>query len=475
MDPPHESIFGYNITRPYPFRWFTPVALVCGLVLAVLFTAINYASAGFLLAVEASADPNATMSNNPLPRLPSFLTSKIQPTCQPVTLPVGSRFFTNQTALVYTLTSVWKAGDKGSGSVVSPSLTYFHNALDDCSVNSIQIDVESQDRAANQLALTEWGAVVRTYATCRINTGSELVFFNLTQTYDYVPDTVSFAQIATFLGSGFVSRDQQKRASLWWGESLLSTYWMQMASLLQNETRERNEYPIRKGTLSFVPQTEGVEITNTSFFRFSSQFIHTTEPGEYQFPTPEGGDKATLDNLIQEGRYPNIWSPADNLAKSAYSTVLTDLGQTWSKPNILTDAAALEFFTSGLRSAQKDSVNAHPGPATQSYEELKHLTGPLAANPSVISAQYICQVPRRRSAVNLALTVLLADLVFLQAAWALYKLGVDWWLGRAVKAWSHCRGCLDGEVHETDSIPMLVPSNPRKSYEMMRQCDVEAD
>ncbi|KAK8112527.1 hypothetical protein PG984_013053 [Apiospora sp. TS-2023a] len=441
------SFFTYNISRPFPYRWFTPVAVVGGLLLAVGFTLLNFASVGYLLVVETSPDPNATVAANPLQPFPSYLTSKIQPVCQPITLPVGTQFFTNQTALTYTLTGVWQEGAGDNGPTVSPSLTYHQNPLQNCSVSTIQIDIESQDRAANQLSFTEWGAKVRTYTTCRISTVRGTVFFNLTQDYDYVPDTVSFAQDWPFLGSGFLSRDRKARASLWWGESLMSTYWAQMIYLLQNETREAGDkyYHIRKGSLSFIPRPEEVEITSPDFFRFNTRFIEPTKPGEYKWPRSANDKEEPLAELIKKASYPNIWSPADNLAKSVYSTVLTDLGQASSRPNLLADATTLQTFAAQLPSAQENVVpNAKPGPATQSYDQMKQFVGPLGVHPSVISAQYICQVPRRRSAFNLTMALLTADLVFLQAAWTLYTLVASWWLRRKDPASDCCSGCLGG-------------------------------
>ncbi|KAK8130780.1 hypothetical protein PG999_003160 [Apiospora kogelbergensis] len=419
---------------------------------------LNFASTGFIMAVETSIDPNQTVSENPLPSLPpslSYLTSKAKAVCQPVSLPVGTQFFTNQTALKYTLTGVWEESKNGSGRIISPSLTYFQNVLDDCSVTSIQIDVESQDRAVNQLALTEWGAKVRTYATCRIAASRGAVFFNLTQIYDYVPDTTNLNQFVL-------------------GESLMSTYWAQTTFMLQNETRysqDKQKYPIRKGNLLFVPQPQGVDITNTGFFRFSSQFIEATSPGRYEFPHVKG-ETETLEDLIRQKAYPNIWRPADNLAKSVYSTILADLGQMSKRPNVLTDAPTLQQFSSNLSEIQKPMANARPGPATQSYDELKHITGPLAINPSVISAQYVCQVPRLRSTGSLVVALLVADLVFLKAAWSLYTLTAGWWLGRQARTSAWCRGCLEMGVGGGGLGGTPVSVAPEKPYVMLQQRDL---
>lgn len=41
------SNFEYTITRPYPFRWFTPVVLLGGVILFALFTLLNLVTTGY--------------------------------------------------------------------------------------------------------------------------------------------------------------------------------------------------------------------------------------------------------------------------------------------------------------------------------------------------------------------------------------------------------------------------------------------
>lgn len=64
-------------------------------------------------------------------------------------------------------------------------------------------------------------------------------------------------------------------------------------------------------------------------------------------------------------------------------------------------------------------MNAATGPAKASYENLKNSTGPLETSPAIISAKYLCQVPRRRAMGALIMALILANLVLLRASWAL--------------------------------------------------------
>lgn len=44
-----SSMFDYSISRPYPFRWFTPVVIVGGAIALVLFSFLNLVSTGYYL------------------------------------------------------------------------------------------------------------------------------------------------------------------------------------------------------------------------------------------------------------------------------------------------------------------------------------------------------------------------------------------------------------------------------------------
>ena len=141
----NSSLFTYNITRPYPFAWFTPVAFIGGAIAIVIFSLLNLASTGYYLSAEYSTNPNVTDSGRVwFYHWPSFLTSKVQPTCQPLNIQVNSNFFTNQTGLTYTLTAAWQPSN-GTIQDVSLSLTYHNNPIQSCVINSIEVDLEAED------------------------------------------------------------------------------------------------------------------------------------------------------------------------------------------------------------------------------------------------------------------------------------------------------------------------------------------
>jgi hypothetical protein len=68
----------------------------------------------------------------------------------------------------------------GNRNVLS-SLTYFSNVIEQCAVNSIEVDLEALDRPTNQFAYSEWGASVRAYVSCTIEGASGQTSFNLSR------------------------------------------------------------------------------------------------------------------------------------------------------------------------------------------------------------------------------------------------------------------------------------------------------
>jgi hypothetical protein len=470
----HQSLFSYSITKPYPFAWFTPVVVVGFVVFTIIFSMINFVSNGFILISELSENPNSTVAEHQwFQNWPSILSDKSQAICQSLNLPVNSRIFTNQTALTYTITNIWQtdADQHTRQNAIAPSLPYNNNVLENCTVWNINIDLDALDRTANQFSSSEWGATVRSYITCSIQSSNGPLTFNLTQSYDYIPPTTAFPTDQDFLGSEFINRDRVSKASLWWGESLLSAYWSQLIMTMQyirEGDTAQSKASISKGGITFTPKEQhGQDITNPNFFHVDFRFLINTDdpPGKVDIIYPgtysTDYERAThLDFLLDKTLYPNVWEPADRLAKSAYSTILTDLGQVHNSVNILTNASLLEEYSSVLpaTSVGHISVNAMPGPATSSYMDLKTSTGPLKITPSTINARYLCQIPRRKTAGNLFISILVADLVFLQALWQLYIFLIDFFLLRKIPNVHVCSGCqIPREMTSYDSLILRNP------------------
>lgn len=434
---PHKFAFSYNITKPYPFRWFTPVAVIGFLVLAALFSFLNYVTSGFVLINENTNNPNGTEgAHGWMQHLPSYLTTNSKGICQPVTLPVGSTVFTNNSALTYTLQSAWQHGPNNT-KLFAPSLPYKNNILEDCSVTGLQMGISNSDTLQeNQIAFVDWGLAVNTYITCSFHGPHGKQMFDLTQQYNYVPETVPLAEVRSFLKTNFIARDSDAKASLWWGETLLSLAWdfltFRMKTLALDQWAH-DQTAISKVNLQYTPRPppyEQSDIADLSFFRVRWQFSWTPDSPNEQPPAywPVINESTTDAAWLMENNvYPNIWHLSDRLAKSAWSTVLTDLGQVSAKPNILTDAALLADWTAPLSYIEVgvNVINPIPGPATQPYGTRGYDTGPLGVTPSTISAEYLCQVPKRKAIGNLIITIVVADLVLLQTVWQLYKLIVD--------------------------------------------------
>lgn len=165
----HKLVFSYNITRPYPFRWFTPVTITGFVVFTVLLSWLNYGANGFDQVVTTTSDLNATIADTSmLYGLPSLLTGKTKPTCQPANLALNSKFYTNKNALQYEILQISRPGTKPA--MTLPALTYSNNVLENCSIEGIGLVIDSHDRTTEQIIRSEFGIVLKTYANCYVNT-----------------------------------------------------------------------------------------------------------------------------------------------------------------------------------------------------------------------------------------------------------------------------------------------------------------
>ncbi|KAF2498475.1 hypothetical protein BU16DRAFT_295570 [Lophium mytilinum] len=277
---------------------------------------------------------------------------------------------------------------------------------------------------------------------------------NLTASYNLAPKTVSVNTVYTG-ETRFIGRNQASRASLYWGESLLSLYWWQLTQNMESaqgftDTKNKSG-TLAKGGIYFTPNiTLGVNITDPDFFSIGWRFIDQNL-GVYW----DGGKNKSISRLIHDQSSPSIWYATDRFAKILYSTVLTDLGQTSAHPNILADPALLKIFSNSTWNVTAMSEHLQElGLAIPGFNLPETPIGVPVVNPSTISTTYLCQVPRQKSAGTLIIAVLVADLVFLQALWKLANLIAGKVLARQDPTGNFCEGCLQ----KTDP---LGTDNPR--------------
>lgn len=187
----HSSVFSYGLTRPYPFKWFTPAVIAGGIISLVLVSLINVATSGYQLVSTTSTNPNRTQSTHSwIKGWPSFMVGQMLVTCESSTIPVGTQLYTNNSALPYTLRGVWQESENGAPRSVLGSLVYHNNQLGDCSIGSVQIQMRSLDRSATQIAQQQTGALLTAFTMCSIQTSQGSVMLNLTTDYELVVNNV---------------------------------------------------------------------------------------------------------------------------------------------------------------------------------------------------------------------------------------------------------------------------------------------
>ena len=441
--------FSYNLSRPYPFRWFTLLVIASGVALTALFTIVNLISSGYTLVAEYSPQANSTLSQRMwFNHWPHFLSSKLKPSCQPALLEVNSNFFTNYTALTYVLDAITSITDNNAHFSL---LTYRENLFHDCSINWIQIDMDAHSPSAQILAKARWNPDVTASITCHMISPVGPVQVNMSTEYNLV----NRAQ--------FPIPSSKSTESLFWAQSSLTMFWVSLEQAMEDSVGfDQNPY-IDKGTIVFTPNKTITDIQNPGYFNITWDFLQSD--GNINCGGRNVGQDCSL-NYTGNGNYPKVWPVSDRLAKSFQSTIFNDLGQAATQ-NILNDANHLQNFTSYFEAILKtahSNPNTHifPEPATEGYDSVADTTEPLQTLPSVISTSYLCQVPKRKSTGSLLVAVVTQDLVFLSASWKLFTFLIGYFMLRKRPTANYCEGCmLRDDGHE---LPKLNHSKSYKGY-----------
>lgn len=459
----HASIFSYNLSRPYPYRWFTPVVLVGGLLATVLFSVVNLAANGYQLQTVYVTDPNATISQKYWYTTGAFgLNSKLKSTCEPQNLLLGTQLFTSNLGLSYTITKIQHDGNDSP----EPAVSYLNHTLEECQVDSVDVHLARADQSppssldATVVNWWTWHAGSATAsATCAVMGSSGKVNVTLSTTLN--PTKRDYSYLLT------IPTDS---SSTWWATRVLNLYWV---GLLWTMTYASTGL---KGTLF-----------DKSQFSFSLKDIHAMKSPAlfnldgFDFNMDDGGilndqSLVSTNRLFNNATLrPNISATATEalgFAKAFYSLVLVDLGQR-ETPNLFLDEDLLKYALDApddifrttdsewlgsdkvyttldaneyctLCSPNETSCDTYV-PMNQSYNAFKDQLGPLNTTAATIFMQYACSVPQARSVGTTFLSVLLADLVFLQALWTLFNLVTAWFMGRRFPNSNFCEGCLARE------------------------------
>ena len=467
-----SSYFTYPLTKPYPFAWFTWIAVIGGVIATILLSILNFAATGYVSKTVYTNNPNGTLHEYKWFNSGAWAwAAKISPTCEPALLTAGNQYFTSNLGLTYTLKQISQVDSNGTLTIM-PAVSYLNANLTDCVIGSIDMQMGRKDSAPISDTWITWAdSAASATVRCTVPTESSNVYLNLTVQLPKIIDSAT-----DNLFKAFVKVDRSSpgnRTSLWWAAQLMNIWYVPISDKMSSQIPGGNDSlaEIAAGTYTgpkFDTGAIGVQrnfnvsdITSSDFFRV-----------DFNFPKSDGNlDFSGTWDYVPLGQHwldtdnpPQLASNWDIFAKAFYSTVLSDLGQ----PNEYNGAARPETLNY-LLSALKDVPNNQSGgqdiyigayKLPDTYEGLKSSMEPLAVQNATIFAQYACSVPKQKDALSLIISVAVADLVFLQALWTLLNFAATTWLGRKNKDMNMCEGCLARG-------PGITRSTTAGGYEML--------
>lgn len=444
------NLLTYPVSRPFPFKWFHVFVFVEFLIAIVIFSLVSFATSGYDLVSIYSSNPNVTEAQRAIPGVPDIIMSKARASCQSINIDVGSTFATNNSAIHYTLDSV-----QNKGLELGSSLVYHNNKLEDCHLNNIMVQIQSLDRTPSQVAAFTYGLEMTASITCSVSTKDmHHATFNLSAQYDYIPPNVGIGTGET----AFLGRNRTASTSLYYAETGLAMYYV---GLLVDfaagwDYRITGEDSFWEAILHFNRSRNATDdVRSLDYYEGSYRLIRLNNDGRVA-RTYNIGDPMPVSELIAiENR--EFWGAADKLAKIFESTVMTDLGQVSYQPNVLTDPSLVNWFTANY--SQIDTK------LTAIENEAWYLPLPdhhdlnaedeklLGVNPSVLALTYLCQVPQRKGFGDLFISVLIADLVLLQALWTITMFVATMLAERKDPQANFCDGCAQSRITDHGIAP----------------------
>jgi hypothetical protein len=482
----HTSFFSYDLSRSYPFRWFTPVTILGGILFTVLFSIVNVASNGYQLRTIYTTDPNVTLSERHwFTKAPWSWTSRLQPTCESQNIQPGTQFFTNKLGLTYSLSRIWTGPSLTEATSTFPALTYLNNPLENCQVDYVTLEMQRASEASTPSAWWVWDAsTASATGHCTVATDS-----------GYVNASFSTAYPARTRGFEYVlEANYTEAASIWWGTRLSNAYWQSGLWAMASTNWTDAYFEESSSSVNWDTANIMFNVEDTSSIQSPSMFSI-----DYYFLDARGGIANV--QLPQVSQYYNnesipisaIMTEGQGFAKAFYSLMLVDLGQS-TLSNLLLDEDNLQYalqaqtdifrkndnvwlpqtsqfsnlcgcdattaaeVVRSQRCGDCDNFNRLRAPNDTysngsfyrmdgAYDLFKDQMGPLNTSQATIYSQYACSVPVRRGNGTVALAVILADLVLLSTVWKLYNLIAGWYLRRQDPLADACPRCLEmGDV-----------------------------
>jgi hypothetical protein len=305
-----------------------------------------------------------------------------------------------------------------------PSLVYQGEELTDCELAMITIStyipVEPADpnRSSGKWQVELEGKVY--YRVYTPSLGS--LQLNLTSTWSIFKQEIR-GGILYLNNRLFLGRDDTY-LSLSWAEKVFSLsslkLWAHFAGREMALGLQDVNYTGVSMTFVRNPRTTTTDIKSRQFFDTRVKARNNSHHNDVQpwesLETGGGSGRFLVEDAVAMNLTPSIWAQADDLSKVFLSTMWTDLGQVSTTPNIFSDPELLQHFSSqhGSEGTQPVMDIALP---SDTYEASPENNARLGVRPSVLSTNYLCQVPRRKPWGSLIIAILVADLVLLRALW----------------------------------------------------------
>jgi hypothetical protein len=185
-----------------------------------------------------------------------------------------------------------------------------------------------------------------------------------------------------------------------------------------------------------TPSGYSQDVLSTDFFTFT-ETIRGPKGGGGCSGDTVGGAMTSCDT----SKF--LLNTTDRFAKLLYSLILSDLGQSIPS-NILAHPSLLMDFV--------NLTETDDGWYFYDISDYLHLTQTTGLDippvyPATILTSYLCQVPVRKSISSLIISILVADLVFLQALWKTLNWVVTFGLERRHPDARYCIGCAKQLSH----------------------------